>query len=149
MSSRFDSVVVRTTCQLLLPFIQMFGIYVLFHGHYSPGGGFQAGAILAASLILSRLALRAESSRRLLSGASAVRLGAGGVLLFAAVGLLPLLRGGAFLDYAKLPLLGLSPAMARYYGILAVEFGVMLAVCGVMLSIFDDLAGAPEDEESA
>jgi multicomponent Na+:H+ antiporter subunit B len=37
--------------------MQLFAFYVLLHGHYSPGGGFQAGILLGASMILPRLAL--------------------------------------------------------------------------------------------
>ena len=46
--------VVSTTCRVLIPFAQVFALYVLFHGHESPGGGFQGGAILGATIILAR-----------------------------------------------------------------------------------------------
>jgi multicomponent Na+:H+ antiporter subunit B len=147
MVSPFDSVVVRTSCQLLVPFMQVFALYVLFHGHYSPGGGFQAGAILSASVILTRLTQREHLANRYLPRETAVRLGALGVLVYGGVGLLPLFWGGEFLDYGRVSLLGLLPAKARYYGILGVEIGVALGVCGVMVSIFDDLAAAPPDED--
>ena len=38
--------------RLLIPFILLFGLYVQFHGEYGPGGGFQAGAIIASGIIL-------------------------------------------------------------------------------------------------
>ena len=41
--------------RLLVPFIILFGLYVQFHGEYGPGGGFQAGAIVATGLILHAL----------------------------------------------------------------------------------------------
>ena len=41
--------------RFLTPFIQLFALYVIVHGHYGPGGGFQGGGILAASIILLRL----------------------------------------------------------------------------------------------
>ena len=41
--------------RLLIPFIILFGLYVQFHGEYGPGGGFQAGAIIATGLILHAL----------------------------------------------------------------------------------------------
>jgi multicomponent Na+:H+ antiporter subunit B len=146
MISPFDSVIVRTTCQLLVPFMQVFAVYVLFHGHYSPGGGFQAGAILGASVILMRLTQARRFSSRYLSGDLAVRLGAVGVLVYGLVGILPLFWGGAFLDYGKVALAGLETARSRYFGILGVEIGVALGVGGVMVSIFDDLAGAPKED---
>ncbi|HMS17523.1 MAG TPA: MnhB domain-containing protein, partial [Planctomycetota bacterium] len=42
--------------RLVSPYIMLFGLYVIAHGHYSPGGGFQGGALLAASVLLVRLA---------------------------------------------------------------------------------------------
>jgi hypothetical protein len=54
-----------------------------------------------------------------------------------------MLFGGEFLDYGHLPLLGMAEANRRAMGILFVETGVALAVTGVMVSIFDDLAPDP------
>ena len=61
MKQRHESVIVRTAVRLLAPLVQIFGLYVLFHGHYSPGGGFQGGVIMAASYILIGLGLGRES----------------------------------------------------------------------------------------
>ena len=56
MIAEQQSIIVKTLCRLLVPFIQMFGLYVIMHGHSSPGGGFQGGVILASSFILLALA---------------------------------------------------------------------------------------------
>ena len=44
--------ILRVVTKLLVPPIILFALYVQFHGDYSPGGGFQAGVIFAAGLIL-------------------------------------------------------------------------------------------------
>ena len=44
--------ILRVITKLLVPPIVLFALYVQFHGDYSPGGGFQAGVIFAAGLIL-------------------------------------------------------------------------------------------------
>ena len=62
MRSTFGSPVLDAAARLLVPFMWLFAAYVLIHGHDSPGGGFQAGVILAASLILLRL-VRGQGSR--------------------------------------------------------------------------------------
>ncbi|MCK4691085.1 MAG: MnhB domain-containing protein [Desulfuromonadales bacterium] len=41
-----ESLIIQTAVRILVPFIQLFGLYVIVHGHYSPGGGFQGGVIL-------------------------------------------------------------------------------------------------------
>ena len=43
---------VKTTCRMIVPFSMIFALYVIAHGHHSPGGGFQGGVILGASVIL-------------------------------------------------------------------------------------------------
>ncbi|NOR78354.1 MAG: hypothetical protein GQ523_08035 [Methanophagales archaeon] len=45
-------VVVETVARLMVPFIQLFGLYVIIHGAGGPGGGFQGGVIIASSFIL-------------------------------------------------------------------------------------------------
>lgn len=139
MISRYDSPIVDLVARAMVPFIQLFALYVILHGHYSPGGGFQGGAIWAASVLLMRLTL-GEASRRRFSQAQATAVGAVGVLIYAGVGLASLVAGGMYLDYSYLPL-PVKPALLRSYGILAVEIGVALAVAGILVSIFDDLIG--------
>lgn len=51
-------VVIKTTSRIIFPFIILFGIYVAFHGHLSPGGGFPAGAIMGTAFLLIVLAFR-------------------------------------------------------------------------------------------
>jgi len=50
-----DSVLVQTLGRLLIPLIQLFGLYVLFFGQYGPGGGFVGGVLLGTSVILAIL----------------------------------------------------------------------------------------------
>ena len=42
-----------------MPFILLFALYVLFHGDYGPGGGFQAGVIFASGVRALRPGVRA------------------------------------------------------------------------------------------
>ena len=55
----------------------------------------------------------------------------GGALLYGAVGILCMLMGGAFLDYS---VLADNPVLGQQLGILVIEFGVGMAVCGALLS---------------
>ena len=54
--------IVKRISGLLLPFVQVFGIYVILFGHLSPGGGFAGGSILGASMILYRFVYGVEAS---------------------------------------------------------------------------------------
>lgn len=47
-----NDVILQTVARVLVPFIEIFGIYVILGGHLGPGGGFSGGAICGAGLIL-------------------------------------------------------------------------------------------------
>lgn len=48
--------IVRTATKIIFPFTLVFGIYVAFHGHLTPGGGFPAGVILGTAFLLLLIA---------------------------------------------------------------------------------------------
>jgi multicomponent Na+:H+ antiporter subunit B len=141
MIKRYPSIVIETVCRGMVPLIQLFALYVMTHGHSGPGGGFQGGVILAASFILMRLVLGGEIAHGRLSPELALVVGTAGILLYGVIGAVPMLGGGQFLDYGQLPVPGISGAALRSLGILVVEIGIGLAVCGVIVTIFDNLAG--------
>lgn len=132
------NVITDVVTRAMIPVIQLFALYVVFHGHYSPGGGFQGGALIAASILLARMVLGFERSQYLFPTRLGTPLGLLGIAVFAGVGLEALPFGGNLLDYSRLPL-GLPSDMLRNWGILFVEIGVALAVTGTLVSIFDDL----------
>lgn len=119
--------------RLLIPFIVLFGLYVQFHGDFGPGGGFQAGALISAGIILyallegERAALRAVPQKLLMF------LTVGGALLYTAVGIFGMLLGGNFLDYS---VLAEDSVAGQHLGLILVEFAVGLTVTGVLLTIF-------------
>jgi multicomponent Na+:H+ antiporter subunit B len=141
MRGAYPSVVVRVVCAVLSPFIALFGLYVIAHGHYGPGGGFAGGVFLAVGAILPRLTLPEHVAERIVPPSIGPLAGAIGMLAFLAVGIVPLLFGGAFLDYGAVELAGVEPARMRYLGILIVEIAVGLTVFGAMLLVFDVLTG--------
>lgn len=136
-----QSIIVQTVCSLLIPFMQIFGIYVVIHGHYGPGGGFQGGVLLAVSIILQRLYLGREISLKRFPRQLALVLATSGMIIFMLCGLLPMLTGGSFLDYAYLGIPWVSGAELRSLGILIVEIGIGLTVFGTLVVIFDVLVG--------
>ncbi len=139
MKTGHDSPIVVLASRLLVPFIQLFALYVIFHGHYSPGGGFQGGTILAASIILMRLAVGEKAGNYQFKREWSSKLSATGVLIYALTGIIALVIGGKYLDYKFLPIPGLNDAEIRSMGILFVEIGVAIGVMATMISIYDDL----------
>jgi len=136
MIIQYENVIIKTICRMLIPFIQLFAIYVIMHGHYSPGGGFQGGVILGASFILLVIAYGLEESRRRMSLKALTIYASLGLFLYSGIGALCLLMGANYLDYAKLPLPISSIPTIRAMGILGIEIGVGIGVMAIMISIF-------------
>ncbi len=139
MTSSSKNPILITASRLLAPFIQLFALYVIFHGHFTPGGGFQGGAMLAASVLLLRLSVGAETAQLTFKKSWGTPMGALGAIIFAGTGLLTLLLGGHFLEYHFLPLPDLNQAALHSTGILFIEVGVGLAVMAVLVAIYDDI----------
>lgn len=147
--SRFEDVIIQTICRLLIPPIQLFALYVIAHGHHSPGGGFQGGCILAASFILLVIAYDLQEMKRRMSEKVNIIFCSLGVIIYSGIGLLCMLLGSNYLDYGILhTILPVEPAEARSLGILGIEIGVGIAVMAVMVSIFLNIASGGEHEEA-
>jgi multicomponent Na+:H+ antiporter subunit B len=146
-----NDVIVKTLARLLMPFILIYALYVVMHGHHSPGGGFQGGVIMAAGFVLLVITHGLEETRRRLSEKAAGIISSIGVFIYGGIGALCLILGGNYLDYGKLDrILPVTTAEARSLGILGVEIGVALAVMSVMCIIFFAIftvEESPEDEE--
>ncbi|MGB5740451.1 MAG: Na(+)/H(+) antiporter subunit B, partial [Woeseia sp.] len=127
----------RVVGRMLIPFIFLFGLYVQFHGDYGPGGGFQAGAIVAASVILYALLEGEAAALRALPMHVLKWLVAGGALLYGAVGIASMLLGANFLDYS---VLASDPIAGQHIGIIVIELGVGITVTGVLLCVFHAFA---------
>nr|MCH9670359.1 cation:proton antiporter [Gammaproteobacteria bacterium] len=62
--------VLRVSVRLLVPLIILFGLYVQFHGDFGPGGGFQAGVIIAAGFIFYGLVYGSDNLRKVVPPAA-------------------------------------------------------------------------------
>ena len=134
-----ETIILRVVGKSLTPFVILFALYVQFHGDYGPGGGFQAGVICAAGLILHGLIFGLDALRKALPPVF-VEIGiALGALLYGGVGVVSMVLGGSFLDYGLFDLH--HPAHGQHLGILLVELGVGITVTFVMVGIFYSFAG--------
>ncbi|MCP3873953.1 MAG: Na(+)/H(+) antiporter subunit B [Desulfobacteraceae bacterium] len=140
--------VIRTTCRMIIPFIQVFALYVIAHGHHSPGGGFQGGVIMGASFVLFAIGFNLRSAIKQMSEKIVAFICALGVLIYAGTGVLCMFFKANYLDYSALaPLLRTDPVTARSHGILIVEIGVGMAVMAVMVVLYYNLSSAGKHDE--
>lgn len=140
--------IIKTVCRILVPFIQIFALYVIAHGHHSPGGGFQGGVILGASVILLAISHNMRTAIDRFSEKTNNLLMAIGVFIYTGIGTVCILLGAGFLDYRSLSaVLFVDKIMARSHGIFGVEIGVGITVMAVMISIYNNLASAGKQDE--
>ncbi|MHA1569869.1 MAG: Na(+)/H(+) antiporter subunit B [Alphaproteobacteria bacterium] len=130
--------VLRVVTKLLMPCILLFALYVQFHGELGPGGGFQAGVIFGVGFVLYALIFGVRAARLVAPSGVLRTVLAGGVLLYAGVGVAGILRGGSFLNYA---VLRHDPVHGQEMGIQLIEFGVGSTVAAAIISLFLIFAG--------
>jgi len=126
--------ILRVITKLLVGPIMLFAFYVQFHGDYSPGGGFQAGVIMAVGIIIYGIVFDMEHAKKVLPPWFVHKMLAFGVLLYTFTGVISFFRGQNFLDYSALS--PHSPTHGQHYGILIIELGVGITVSGVMIAVF-------------
>lgn len=136
--------ILRIVTKILIPFILLFSLYVQFHGDYGPGGGFQAGVIFAAAIILYTMLFGLSTARRVINQPFIQLISAIGVLLYGSIGVVSLLNNANFLDYR---VLSSDPIAAQHLGILLIELGVGCTVASVMMIIFFNFAGRRDDQQ--
>ena len=134
-----EKIILRVVSKAFIPFIFMFALYVQFHGDFGPGGGFQAGVIFAAGIILYGVIFGLDTMRSAVPERVLVYGIISGLILYGGVGIVSLLSGANFLDYDILDTH--NPAHGQHLGILLVELGVGITVTCAMTTIFYGLAG--------
>ena len=137
--------VLRVVAKLLIPFIVLFALYVQFHGDFGPGGGFQAGVILAAAFVLYALIFGLASARKVVPEPLVEAMMALGVLIYAGVGVAGIVLGGNYLDFF---VLAPDTIIGQHRGIFWVEIGVAVTVSGVMLKMFYMFADRGHGEDT-
>lgn len=132
--------ILRIVTKLMIAPMLLFALYVQFHGEIGPGGGFQAGVIAAAAVILYGLVFGLEAAERAVPASFVYGLMVAGVLIYAGTGLASVALGGNYLDY---DLLAHDPVHGQHLGITLVELGVLFTVASTMILIFYAFAGRP------
>ena len=127
------SLILREACNLIIPAVLLYALYVQFHGDYGPGGGFQAGVIFAAAVILYALVYGRKKAQKIFPTNLIRYFVSIGLLLYAGVGFSSLFLGGNFLDYN---VLAHDSQHGQHLGILLIELGVGITVAAVMIMIF-------------
>lgn len=134
-STYTESQVIMSTVRIITPFSMTYGLFLMFHGGDTPGGSFQGGAIIGATVLMIAFAFGIEPTRQWLKNRTVVGLAAGGTATFGLIGLIPLLGGGSFLEHHFYVDIGLINK--QKWSMEAIEIGgVAPIVASVIVGLF-------------
>ncbi len=136
-----ESTIIMTTTRIIAPFVFTFGLFIMFHGADSSGGGFQGGVIVGTVVLMLGIAFGIEVTREWLGPRLPVAVIAIGVFAFLSVGIGSTVVGGAFLEYHAYGI-----AHSSKYGIELVELAIGFIVAGVVVGLLFGLASGLLDE---
>jgi multicomponent Na+:H+ antiporter subunit A len=139
------SVVLDTTLNAVFHTVIIFSLYLHFAGHNQPGGGFVAGLVAGAGLVLRVITGRESLRSRIAIPAEYIL--ATGVILVTGTALTSLLLGNALLEHhtweVDLPILG----TAKTTSALPFDSGIFMIVVGVIATLIEVLVGEPDRDD--
>lgn len=133
----------------MVPFIQLFALYVIIHGAGGPGGGFQGGVLFASSFILYVVAFGLGGGRKRFPESANTILSSLGLYVYAGIGLLAIifsLGAAQYLNYGFIPFTSHFEEN-RALGMDFVEMGIGITVMAIIASIFFDLVQKEDGEK--
>lgn len=133
MDDRF----VKLTTRMILPFLQLYGLYVILHGHLSPGGGFSGGAIYGASIVLYTLAFGLTEGKKRMPHEISSKIETGGILVYMLAGFSGIFLGYSFLTNteAGFPVGSFGKVLSAGF-IPVVTFAIGLKVMSTIVTLF-------------
>lgn len=147
MKGPFGGLILNVAFRMLVPFTVVYGVYVLCFGEYSPGGGFQAGALMAVGILLSRMILGADASFNI-SGTTAVIMAGVGTFIYTLTGWLTLFGGGKFLEYDYMPIKMNPTSEMHAMAIFLIEIGVTICVMMTIINLMDAIIRRGDEDGS-
>lgn len=142
------TLIIKTVSRLIVGLIFLYGIYIILHGHLSPGGGFGGGVVLALGMLAILLAYGREETQRWLRLRLLKDIEHASPVLFLGVGLLGMAMGSAFLanilSKGRLFALLSSGVILPLNVIIGLKVGLSLFLVVLAMAEFDMRKGADE-----
>ena len=149
------SIIVRTIATMLLPFILVFSFYVIMHGHLTPGGGFQGGAIAASAIVMMIAAYGHERMKKKVSEEGLSMAESIGAAIFALVAFAGVFMATSFMYnflvgtpvFGKIPSFGGNSGILNSGGVLPIlNIAVGMKVIGGLVAVVMIMAMAGDEE---
>ncbi len=130
------TIIVQKVTQMMCGIIFLYGIYIIVHGHLTPGGGFAGGTIIAGSFILLVIAFGSEflTLKKEETGSSLLESGA--ILVFLAIAAAGLLIGGVGIFFVNFLPKGTVGSLISAGIIPLFNIAIGIEVAAALLTIF-------------
>lgn len=132
-----NDIITKSISRIIIPFVQIYGIFIVLNGHVSPGGGFSGGALIGTSLILYTLVFGLKNAKKKFSHRMSEVAESGGILIFVIIGLLGLMMAGSFLTNLEAGFLAGTPGSILSAGMIPLlMIGIGIKVASTMITLF-------------
>jgi multicomponent Na+:H+ antiporter subunit B len=129
--------ILKRVAALLLPFIQMYGLYVIFHGHVSPGGSFAGGIVVGLAFIAFATIYGLERGRAKMPERITTLTESYGTLWYGIMGMVGIIKGAPFLANKLAGIdLGTLGTLSSGGLISLIGLGVGIRVASTMITLF-------------
>jgi multicomponent Na+:H+ antiporter subunit B len=129
--------ILKRVAALLLPFIQMYGLYVIFHGHVSPGGSFAGGIVVGLAFIAFATIYGLERGRAKMPERITTLTESYGTLWYGIMGMVGIIKGAPFLANKLAGIdLGTLGTLSSGGLISLIGLGVGIRVASTMVTLF-------------
>ncbi len=145
------NLIVRVVTQKMFPFILMFGVYIIFHGSSSPGGGFQGGVVIGAAYILFAIGVDPREGRKHTPESVLNVMRSLGVFIYTGIGLVGALLGYTFLAnrVVGFPPQGAPGSLLSGGTMMGINIGIGITVGSVVVTLFYAFLEYGTEEEDA
>ncbi len=135
-----NDIIVRTVTRIIVPFLQLYGVFIILHGHISPGGGFSGGTLIGTSLILYTLVFGVARAQKKFSQRMSEIAESGGILLYLVVGVIGIFAVGSFLTNIEAGFPLGEPGTLLSAGMIPLlMIGIGIKVASTMVTLFHTL----------
>jgi len=134
-----ESPIIMATVRVVAPFVFTFGLFIMFHGADSAGGGFQGGVIVGTVILMLGIAFGIEPTRDWVRPEAIAAIAALGTAAFLLTGFATVALGGTFLEYHVIPI-----SHASKYAIEFVELAIGVIVSSVVVGLFFGITGGTD-----
>ncbi len=139
------SKIVKTISSIAFPFVMIYGLYIIAHGHLTPGGGFQGGAIVASGCAMILIAYGSVWTMKKVKEKHLSVLESTGAIVFIGTAMFGLILAGVFFKnflydegfiFGNIPVVGSTIANINTAGVIPImNFAVGLKVIAGLFAI--------------